>query len=99
MVNSVSDSGIIPLEFRLFDPYPNPFNASTIIRYQLPKSQHVALRIYDVTGREIATLMNEQMQAGCHRILWDAQSIPTGVYFVKMEANAFSAIRKVVLVK
>jgi hypothetical protein len=89
----------IPKEFALEQNYPNPFNPSTVIRYQLPVANHVALKIYDVLGQEVATLVDEIQDAGYKSATWDASTLPSGLYFYKLTAGTFSEVRKLMLVK
>jgi hypothetical protein len=91
LVTEVSASGDgIPSRYELHQNFPNPFNPSTTIRYSLPKRSKVALTVYDVRGRLIATLVNRIQPAGVHEIRWGAE-VPTGVYFLKMEAKNLGA--------
>jgi hypothetical protein len=94
-------------EFRLQQNYPNPFNPSTTIRYTLPQSAQVTLQIYDVTGREIATLVDEKSSAGDYRVKFNGKNLPSGIYFYRLNArdisksakSLFSQTRKLVLLK
>jgi hypothetical protein len=79
--------------------YPNPFNAQTIIEYDLSSDANVKIEIYDILGRRVETLLNEKQQIGHHQIAWDALSIPTGIYFYKIEAGDYSESRKMLLLK
>jgi hypothetical protein len=88
-----------PADYHLFQNYPNPFNASTTIRYSLPHKRRVTLRIYDLLGREILKLIDEEKPAGVYEITWNASPYPSGVYFLRMNAGKFSETRKVVMVK
>ncbi|MDP8239313.1 MAG: choice-of-anchor D domain-containing protein [Candidatus Hatepunaea meridiana] len=90
----------IPEEFSLDQAYPNPFNAVVNIPYALPVSSPVSLIIYDVFGRMITSLVdNNQQSAGNHTIIWDGKSIKSGIYFIKFNAGNYCKVRKVVLVK
>ena len=89
----------LPKEFLLEQNYPNPFNPSTIIRYELPKSEHVVLKVYDITGREIATLVNTTQGAGYKEISWNASDLATGIYFYRITAGTFTNVKKMMLVK
>ncbi|RPI13888.1 MAG: T9SS C-terminal target domain-containing protein [Ignavibacteriae bacterium] len=89
----------IPQVYSLEQNYPNPFNPVTIINYQLPMSSEVKLIIYDVTGREVALLVNQKQNAGEYEIEWNAADYPSGVYFYKLEAGDFSQTKKMVLMK
>ena len=92
-------SEIIPMEFALKQNYPNPFNPSTTIRYDLPKGINVTLKIYDVMGHEVAELINQRQEAGDHEIVWNASGIASGVYFCRISAGDFTAVRKLILMK
>jgi hypothetical protein len=88
-----------PQEFFLSQNYPNPFNPSTVFEFQLPNETHVTLVICDLLGREVETLIRGRMEAGKQRTSWDASNIPSGVYFYKLTAGNFFAVRKMVLLK
>lgn len=79
-----------PHDFALFQNYPNPFNPNTVISYQLSAVSFVTLKIYDVLGREIATLVNEVRVQGLHAVTWEAISLPSGVYFYHLQARPIS---------
>ncbi|HPG39427.1 MAG TPA: T9SS type A sorting domain-containing protein [bacterium] len=83
----------------LFQNYPNPFNPTTHISYYLPVNAQVALKVYDVTGKEIKTLVNEQQHAGNHSVQFTAADLPSGVYFYKLKAGSFHDTRKFLLLK
>ncbi len=92
--------------FSLFQNYPNPFNPSTVIGYQLSAVSHVTLKIYDVLGREVKTLVNERQDAGSHSVTFDASYLPSGVYFYRLSAGSltgqvgsYSATKKLLLLK
>jgi len=79
--------------------YPNPFNPTTVIRYQLPKISYVEIKIYDVLGREVVTLINEEQTSGTHEVEFNAASLPTGFYVYTFRAGEFTATKKMVLLK
>jgi hypothetical protein len=89
----------IPREFSLEDNYPNPFNPQTTINYQLPTDSDVELSIYNMSGRMIATLVNEHKLAGYHEIGWNASSFPSGIYFYRLQSGGFIETKKMVLMK
>jgi flagellar hook assembly protein FlgD len=94
----------VPSDFRLGQSRPNPFNPSTTIDYDLPASVTVTLRIYDLLGREIRTLVNELQIAGFHQVVWDGRDqrgnrVGSGVYLYTMTAGAFVETRKMTLLK
>ena len=83
----------------MFQNYPNPFNPTTRIRFSLPESGNVLLKVYDITGREVATLVNHKMQAGTYETDFDASRISSGVYFYKMISGSFSSTKKMIITK
>jgi hypothetical protein len=89
----------IPTEFAVLPNYPNPFNNSTTIRYELPLSADVTIDIYDIAGRHIRTLLSEKQSAGYHELNWDSKSATSGIYFYKIRANDFTQTQKMVLIK
>ena len=95
MVNSL----LLPKDFTLSPAYPNPFNPVTNIRFSLPIDSEVSVSIYNLQGREVLSLVNGNMDAGYHSIVWDANSYASGVYFVKMVAGEFVNTQKLMLIK
>ena len=95
----IGNDGTAVNSFQLEQNYPNPFNPSTTIYYNLPIQQHVTLKVYDVLGNEIATLNNEEQQAGTHSINFNAAQISTGVYFYRLETGKFSETKSMILIK
>jgi hypothetical protein len=95
----VEDHPIIPHEMALYQNYPNPFNPSTTIRFSLPQHEHVTLKVFDVTGREVATLVDGEMTAGNHAVTFAPPLSTSGLYFYKITAGKFSQTRKAVLMK
>ncbi len=85
--------------FALYQDYPNPFNPTTVISYQLPVSSVVTLKVYDVLGREVKTLVSERQTAGIHSITFNAGNLPSGVYFYRLQAGSFTQTRKLTLIK
>ncbi len=88
-----------PERFELYQNYPNPFNPQTIISFQLPHAEHVALKIFDILGREVATLLNEMKEAGYHEVNVDATNLSTGVYFYRIQAGGFMQLKKMMVVR
>jgi hypothetical protein len=86
-------------EFRLGSNYPNTFNPVTEIRYSIPVNSNVILKVYDNIGREVALLVNGNMEAGEHEVSFDASNFASGVYFYKLESGAYSEIKKMILIK
>lgn len=93
-------SGVIPREFSLEQNYPNPFNPSTTIRFELPKESFVTLKVFNVLGQEIATLVNEKKQAGIYEVQYSPEgSSASGVYFYRLTAGEFVKVKKLLLLK
>lgn len=89
----------LPKNFSLSQNYPNPFNPSTKIQYDLPKSTFVKLTVYDVLGKEVKILVNEKQNSGSYNVEFDGSNLTSGVYFYKLTAGDFTAVRKFVLLK
>ena len=99
VLTGIDEEEIIPEAFELRQNYPNPFNPSTTIEFALPRAVKVQLRIYDVLGRTVGTLVDEKMPAGRYEIRFEARNLPTGMYFYRIQADRFVEIRKMLLVK
>jgi hypothetical protein len=107
--NSVTDltETILPDDFYLFQNYPNPFNPTTKIRFAIPnviademkQSQFISLKVYDMLGNEVATLLNEEKDAGQYEVTFDATGLTSGVYFYKLEAGSIVQAKKMILLK
>jgi len=93
------NSGFVPGNFSLSQNYPNPFNPVTNISFDIPKSGFVKITVFDLLGREITNLINQQLQPGSYTVDWDASNYPSGVYFYKIEAGDFVDSKKMVLMK
>jgi hypothetical protein len=89
----------IPQSFSLSQNYPNPFNPTTKIEYAVPTMQKVILRLYDVLGREVRTLVNEQQSPGVYRVEVNAEGMASGVYFYRLEAGPFVQTRRMLVLK
>jgi hypothetical protein len=93
------DIDIIPLDFSLHQNYPNPFNPTTKIKYSIPQLSNVIIKVFDILGNEIETLVNEEKQAGTYELTWDAENLVSGVYFYQLQTDSFVETRKMVLMK
>ncbi|MBM4171298.1 MAG: T9SS type A sorting domain-containing protein, partial [Ignavibacteria bacterium] len=91
--STVSMSEEIPKEYSISN-YPNPFNPSTTINYQLPENGFVTIKVYDILGKEVATLVNENKQAGYHKIDFDGSKLTSGIYIYTIKANNFAQSKK-----
>ena len=101
MVTGVNDNQYfgIPDNYSISQNYPNPFNPSTKINYALPKSSLVKIKVFDVLGREVINLINEEQTAGYHEVVFNASSLPSGVYFYNILAENFAQTKKMILMK
>ncbi len=89
----------VPADFSLGQNYPNPFNPTTNIKLQIPKNGFVKLAVFDITGKEVALLVNEELGAGSYNVDFDASHLSSGTYFYRMETNSFTEVKKMILVK
>jgi hypothetical protein len=96
-INSGSD--ILPSKYELSQNFPNPFNPETSIEYLIREASIVSIKVYDVLGRELKTLVNSYKQKGRYKITFNSAGLPSGVYFYRMETNSFSDIKKMIILK
>ncbi len=97
---SVNQSGInIPERFDLMQNYPNPFNPSTVISFSIPEKSMVTLKVYDMLGREISTLVNSEVTPGNYQVRFNASALSSGVYFYRIEAGNFTSVKRMILMK
>ena len=89
----------LPPEFLLHQNYPNPFNPNTTIKYELPKTSHVSLSVYDILGREVSVLVNERKDAGVYEVKFDGSNLASGVYFYRLQAGDFTQTKRLLLLK
>ncbi len=89
----------IPYQFWLAQNYPNPFNPSTTFHFSLPRSTHVSLKLYDLTGREVAIIVDHEMTAGSHTVAWKAANFASGIYFYSLKAAEYTNTKKLILLK
>ena len=89
----------LPFSYILEQNYPNPFNPSTSIKYSVPESGTVTLKVFDVSGREVAVLVNDVKQQGVYSVDFNASNLASGIYFYRIEAGEFSAVKKMMLIK
>ncbi len=89
---------LVPQELAL-EAYPNPFNPTTTIAYDVPKAGHISLRVFDLLGREVAVLKDGMMEVGTHRVMFDGSGLASGIYFTRLDAGAFSQTKKLMLLK
>jgi hypothetical protein len=90
---------VIPKEYALLQNYPNPFNPETSIKIDIPNSSDVKLSVYDITGREVAVLINENLEPGSYNYKWNGAQFASGIYFYRVQAGSFIQTRKMALIK
>jgi hypothetical protein len=89
----------LPTEFGLDQNYPNPFNPSTTINYQLPEKNHVSLKVYDILGNLVTTLVDQEMEAGYYSVNWNASQLASGIYVYRIISESFVSTKKMILMK
>ncbi len=95
----------IPIDYNLSQNYPNPFNPSTKIKYSVPQSSNVVIKVFDILGNEIETLVNEEKSVGTYELTWFAKQLPSGIYFYRLQvyapgrAGSFVETKKMVLLR
>jgi hypothetical protein len=101
MLLPVKEKDILPLvySYSLSQNYPNPFNPSTRIQYSVPSTQHVTLKVFDVLGREVSTLVDEVKPAGMYRVTWDVRGYASGMYLYRLVAGTFVETKKLLVLK
>jgi hypothetical protein len=98
-ITSTDLSEVVPTEFLLHQNYPNPFNPSTKIEFKIPEAGLVNLKVYDILGREVITLLNEEMQPGNYKVDFDASTLASGIYFYTLNSREFISTKKMILLK
>lgn len=96
---SVAVNNALPTEYQLLQNYPNPFNPNTMISFTLKDGGTTSLKVYDVLGREVGTVVNEYLAAGAYSFQFNAENLTDGVYFYQLTSGKFSAVKKMLLVK
>ena len=89
----------LPIRYLLAQNYPNPFNPTTNISFTLPSKWLVLLKVYDLVGREVATLVSEELMAGNHTRQWNAANMSSGVYFYRLQVGSFTETKKLILLR
>ena len=98
-LTSVAAQGGVPKEYALQQNYPNPFNPTTSIRFEIPRASQVNLKVYNVLGQEVMTLMDEEKQAGIYDVQFSAMSLSSGMYLYRLRAREFTATKRLMLLK
>jgi len=99
LLTNVDKGDELPTEFSLDQNFPNPFNPSTKIQFQIPEAQFVRLKVYNLLGQEVSTLVNEQLQGGRYRAEFDGSNLPSGTYFYRLRAGDLSEVKKMAIAK
>ncbi len=97
-MTGVSNPNVVKV-FRLYNNYPNPFNPSTMIKYDIPTQTKVVMQVYDILGRQVETLVNEVKTPGSYEVQFNASRCASGVYFVRMVAGSYVRAEKMLLLK
>ena len=99
LITDLKEEQILPDKFSLSQNYPNPFNPLSTIGYQIPQRSFVSLKVYDILGKEVATLVTEEKPAGRYEVHFNGENFSSGIYFYKLQAGNYSSIKKMVLIK
>jgi hypothetical protein len=99
LVTAIDEQATAPVAFALLQNYPNPFNPTTTIGIQLPERSFVTLEVINLLGQRVAVLVNQQLPAGAYTVPFNSAALPSGLYFYRLQANDFSAVRKMMLLK
>jgi hypothetical protein len=98
-ITGITNGTVKAKSFSLEQNYPNPFNPSTTISYSIPKPSYVELKVFNMLGREISTLVNKEQQAGSYKTQFDGSSLPSGIYVYTIKAGEFRSSKKLMLIK
>jgi photosystem II stability/assembly factor-like uncharacterized protein len=98
-VEKIGNDNIIPTKISLYQNYPNPFNPSTTIKFDLPDNLFVSLKVYDILGRQVASLINKELSRGSYSQTWNAQNVSSGIYIYQLKAGGTEVSRKMLLLK
>jgi hypothetical protein len=104
VATDVENDGLIPEEFNVSQNYPNPFNPSTTIKYAIPQQSFVTIKVYDIVGREVKTLVNTERSPGIYSVQWDGNNnfgskVTSGIYLYRVVAGNFTQVKKMILLK
>jgi hypothetical protein len=92
-------ASIIPVEYNLYQNYPNPFNPSTKIKFDIPKTGFVSLKVYDITGKEISKLVDNELSASQYEVEWNGANFASGIYFYRLQTKDFVKVQRMILTK
>jgi len=99
VVSVLENDKTVPQKFHLAQNYPNPFNPTTTIEFSLPQASFVRLNVYDLLGREIAVLIDDRRRAGRYSLTFDGSNLPSGLYIVRLQTEAITFVKKMILMK
>jgi len=100
VINSIGSSREnIPEKYMLDQNYPNPFNSTTTIEFALPKTELVSLQVFNILGQQVTTLVSEKLNPGVHKFEWQADNLPSGIYYCRIQVNEFEQVRKMILLR
>lgn len=104
VLGTLSLRAALPLTFKLHQNYPNPFNPTTTIKFDIPKQSNVQIKIYNMLGQEVITLLNEERTAGFHEVLWNSRNrngipVSSGIYIYRVITGEFVDAKKMILIK
>ncbi len=99
ITTEVEEENELPEKFQLFQNYPNPFNPTTTIKYELPEEVSVTLKVYNILGQEVKTLINSFQQAGRYELEFDAGHLASGTYFLRLETDHYTGVKKMLILK
>jgi hypothetical protein len=99
ILTGVTEENSLPTVYSLYNNYPNPFNPATTIQYDIPEQSYVIIKIYNIVGEEVTTLLNEEQNAGRYQLQWNAKQLASGVYFYRIQAGSFVDTKKMLLLK
>ena len=99
ILTAIEDKNDLPKTYALYAAYPNPFNPSTRITYSVPKLSNITIKIFDILGNNLRTLVDEEKPAGTYEVMWNADNLTSGVYFYRLQAGSFVETKKMILMK
>ncbi|MCX6165869.1 MAG: T9SS type A sorting domain-containing protein [Ignavibacteriae bacterium] len=99
IITTINNTSENIISYKLFQNYPNPFNPNTIIRFQIKDSRLVTLKVYDILGKEVATLVNEKQSPGVYEVTFDGSQFPSGIYFYKLETDSYRETKRMLMIK
>lgn len=99
VLTSVEDEDVLPTQYKLEQNYPNPFNPSTIIKYAVPERSNVSIKVYNIAGEEVVTLVNEEKDRGWYEVKFYSTGLSSGIYLCRMQAANYVSIKKMMLLK